>query len=107
MNHPGPRKSSSLKPTPAGATISAARQDAGFGRSLETMPGATSYLCAKPLRALAALAAVVIGLSAFDAPADDYPNRPITLIVPSPAGGGTDTQARILAPKLGELLGQP
>jgi tripartite-type tricarboxylate transporter receptor subunit TctC len=36
----------------------------------------------------------------------DYPNRSITLIVPSPAGGGTDTQARILAPKLSEMLGQ-
>jgi tripartite-type tricarboxylate transporter receptor subunit TctC len=40
------------------------------------------------------------------ASADDYPSRSITLIVPSPAGGGTDTQARILAPKLGRLLGQ-
>jgi tripartite-type tricarboxylate transporter receptor subunit TctC len=38
--------------------------------------------------------------------AADYPNRNITLVVPSPAGGGTDTQARILAPKLSELLGQ-
>jgi tripartite-type tricarboxylate transporter receptor subunit TctC len=38
--------------------------------------------------------------------AADYPNRSITLVVPSPPGGGTDTQARILAPKLGELLGQ-
>jgi tripartite-type tricarboxylate transporter receptor subunit TctC len=38
--------------------------------------------------------------------AADYPNRIITLVVPSPPGGGTDTQARILAPKLGELLGQ-
>lgn len=38
--------------------------------------------------------------------AADYPSRNITLVVPSPAGGGTDTQARILAPKLSELLGQ-
>jgi tripartite-type tricarboxylate transporter receptor subunit TctC len=38
--------------------------------------------------------------------AADYPTRSITLVVPSPAGGGTDTQARILAPKLSELLGQ-
>ncbi len=52
----------------------------------------------------ATLAAV---LTAPLARALDYPNHPITLIVPSPPGGGTDTQARILAPKLGELLGQP
>jgi tripartite-type tricarboxylate transporter receptor subunit TctC len=54
--------------------------------------------------------AVLAGLMAFCASssrADEYPNHPVTLIVPSPAGGGTDTQARILAPKLGEILGQP
>lgn len=58
--------------------------------------------------ALAALcwAAVIFGWSAIPALAQDYPNRSITLIVPSPAGGGTDTQARILAPKLSEILGQ-
>lgn len=38
--------------------------------------------------------------------ADDFPSRPITLIVPSPPGGGTDTQARILAPALSQILGQ-
>jgi tripartite-type tricarboxylate transporter receptor subunit TctC len=36
----------------------------------------------------------------------DYPNRNITLVVPSPPGGGTDTSARIIAPKLAELLVQ-
>jgi tripartite-type tricarboxylate transporter receptor subunit TctC len=71
------------------------------------MPNACSFLCRKPLRALAALAVFIIGVWAISARAADYPTHPITLIVPSPAGGGTDTQARILAPKLGELLGQP
>lgn len=47
----------------------------------------------------------LLGLTGY-AGAEDYPNRPITLIVPSPAGGGTDTQARLLAPKLTEILGQ-
>lgn len=46
-------------------------------------------------------------MSAPSARAQSYPSRPITFIVPAPAGGGTDTQARILAPKLSELLGQP
>ena len=52
------------------------------------------------------IAGFVLGLAVTDASATDYPNRTITLIVPAPAGGGTDTQARILAPKLSELLGQ-
>src|SRR5258708_4846105 len=55
---------------------------------------------------LAAIAASVMGLSAPTANAQSYPSHSITLIVPAPAGGGTDTQARILAPKLSELLGQ-
>ncbi len=62
--------------------------------------------CLRLLRVLAALAGLAIAPT-LNARADDYPNHPITLVVPSPAGGGTDTQARILAPKLGELLGQP
>lgn len=35
-----------------------------------------------------------------------YPSRPITLIVPFAAGGNNDVSGRILAQKLGELLGQ-
>ena len=51
-------------------------------------------------------AAASIGWTSVPAQADNYPSRAIRLIVPSPPGGGTDTQARILAPKLSELLGQ-
>ena len=36
-----------------------------------------------------------------------YPSRAIHLLVPNPPGGATDTVARVLAPKLGEALGQP
>jgi tripartite-type tricarboxylate transporter receptor subunit TctC len=39
--------------------------------------------------------------------AQSYPVRPITMIVPFPAGGATDTLARYLAEKMRDLLGQP
>ena len=39
--------------------------------------------------------------------ADAYPNRPIRWVVPWPAGGIADTQARIIADQLGKALGQP
>jgi tripartite-type tricarboxylate transporter receptor subunit TctC len=46
-------------------------------------------------------------LLATPAVAQDYPNRPITLIVPFVAGGGVDAVARIVADKLSHSLGQP
>src|SRR5580700_4828413 len=36
-----------------------------------------------------------------------FPAKPIKIIVPFTAGGAVDVVARILAPKLGDLLGQP
>ena len=35
-----------------------------------------------------------------------YPDKPVRLVIPSVPGGGTDTTMRIIAPKLGEILGQ-
>jgi len=41
-----------------------------------------------------------------DGRATDFPRKALTIIVPTRAGGGNDTMARIIAAKLGELLGQ-
>jgi len=56
------------------------------------------------LVAMAALMGAVIGSAS--AAAQSYPNRPIRIIVPFPAGGPTDVQSRILAEKLSERWGQ-
>jgi len=54
------------------------------------------------------MAAAAAGLLAWlgVAAAQDWPTRPITLMVPFAAGGGIDTSARIQAQHMGELLGQ-
>jgi tripartite-type tricarboxylate transporter receptor subunit TctC len=53
--------------------------------------------------------AVAAALLACGVPvrAQDYPSKPITLIVPFPAGGGVDVIGRIVADKLAAALGQP
>jgi tripartite-type tricarboxylate transporter receptor subunit TctC len=55
----------------------------------------------------AALAVSALLLVTLSAAAQSYPTRPVTLIVPFPAGGGVDAVARIVADKLSHALGQP
>jgi tripartite-type tricarboxylate transporter receptor subunit TctC len=54
-----------------------------------------------------ALAAVALATFSLSASADTWPTRPITLIVPWGAGGGTDATARILGSLMEKELGQP
>jgi tripartite-type tricarboxylate transporter receptor subunit TctC len=58
------------------------------------------------LAALAACATLAWAAFAVPAAAQDWPTRPITLIVPFAAGGGVDASARLQALAIGEILGQ-
>lgn len=52
------------------------------------------------------LALTFLSIGTACAQADNFPSRPITIVVPYPAGGTSDGQVRIIQDKLGKLLGQ-
>ena len=54
----------------------------------------------------AALGLAVLGL-ARPTLADEWPNRPVRIVAPAPAGGASDIFARICSQKMGEMLGRP
>jgi tripartite-type tricarboxylate transporter receptor subunit TctC len=55
---------------------------------------------------LVAIAALLAALSAPAAAQSDYPNRPIRLIVPFPAGGSNDIVGRAITTQMSERLGK-
>jgi tripartite-type tricarboxylate transporter receptor subunit TctC len=61
----------------------------------------------KMVKTLLVNIAMLLVACAGSAHGEDYPARPIRLIVPWPAGGGVDTSARIVAEPLSRKLGQP
>jgi tripartite-type tricarboxylate transporter receptor subunit TctC len=79
------------------------------------MPTIASVLARRRRRAFSALApAAVIGALfmacaswASPAAAQDWPTRPLRLVVPYPPGGAVDQVARLISPKLEAALGQP
>jgi tripartite-type tricarboxylate transporter receptor subunit TctC len=57
-------------------------------------------------RSAAAVAAAIAGLT-IAVSAQEFPSRPVTLVVPFPPGGVIDTTARVMEAELGKELGQP
>ena len=58
-------------------------------------------------RLFVATVTVLLGISGSPADAQEYPARPIRLIVPFAPGGGTDLVGRLIATKLADRLGKP
>ena len=60
------------------------------------------------LRTLTATAAVLAAMNCIshEAARAEWPERPITIVVCFPPGGGTDTAMRLMSVQLGQALGQ-
>jgi tripartite-type tricarboxylate transporter receptor subunit TctC len=59
-----------------------------------------------PVRSIIAAALLGAAVTCAPASAQNYPAKPITLVVPFPAGGGNDALARLVAEKMSRSLGQ-
>ena len=60
-----------------------------------------------PLKLLTALVLATSGLNAAAQPKDGFPDKPITMVVPYPAGQSVDSLARMMGEGLTKYLGQP
>ena len=58
------------------------------------------------MNAVQLIAASLLAIASAAAPAQPYPNKPITMIVPFPPGGIADLTGRVLAPSMSSILGQ-
>src|SRR5918995_2602128 len=55
---------------------------------------------------ITAFAAVAVIAAGVPAQSQNYPSQTIKIVVPFPPGGGVDVVARVIAPRLSEMLGQ-
>src|SRR5262249_61441188 len=84
------------------------RQPLGYGRDKKISGGRMTTV-----RAAAVIGAAIILCTASpnngraEEPAKDYPNRPVTLVVPFAPGGSTGLIARLIGQKLEQRLGKP
>src|SRR5215207_4389836 len=81
------------------------RRQAPLRFFLRTIKGGQTMISDRHRLALAAASLALI-VTTDSASAQDWPTRPVTMVVPFAAGGPLDALGRILAPRLGEILGQ-
>src|SRR3954467_9479136 len=92
--------------------VRARSRGAGGGRAAQRLRGKTPEGAGRrhPARRVREDAAMkTLALLAWvmcSAWAQEYPSKPVRMVVGFPPGGGTDVVARILAPRMSELLGQ-
>src|SRR5690242_13545236 len=60
----------------------------------------------RPIVRLISALVAMLAIAAGAAQAQTYPSQTVKIVVPFPPGGGVDVVARMIAPKLGEQLGQ-
>jgi len=63
--------------------------------------------CVRFLMSVGVVAGLVANPAAAQGPAQNYPDRPVTLVVPYPAGAAVDNVGRLIALQLQQALGQP
>ena len=83
-----------------------ARHRTGLARIGTVFMSGAEWLKPMKLHALAGMVMAIALASASAEAEDSYPSRPIRIVVSFAAGGPTDTVARIMGAKMGELLGQ-
>jgi tripartite-type tricarboxylate transporter receptor subunit TctC len=76
---------------------------------MKNAPGSTMRRISTALACLAIIATAIVAIAIVGRPAraDDYPSKPIRLILPQPAGGAVDLIARSLGDRLSESMRQP
>jgi tripartite-type tricarboxylate transporter receptor subunit TctC len=91
----------------SGESLVGLREAAGGEAAAGGLEMTTIKWFGHPILKAGTLAISALCLAQASAEAHDYPDRPIHLVVPYPAGGGADHWGRLVAAKIAERLGQP
>src|SRR5438067_828529 len=91
---------------PAQAVTQDHREVRASGSWIPACAGMSGGLARNVLTPACAVVLLLSAAATAPAPAQQYPNRPITLVIPLPPGGSNDFMARAVADKMSAALGQ-